>query len=281
MTTVSNPQAQRGFTLIELLVVISIIAILAGMLLPAINMVREGARKATCGNNQRQIVLGMNVYANDNDQAWPYLNSTTAAAAVNQTSGTTIAYATPVPGATAATATMNSFEFLAYTTGGDIPGKSFACPSNPTVKPGTNNANAFNITAASAAGCGASWSAAITAAGTIGNAQAYAYDWAVPSNGSSIRVVTGDRPKTTGTGGTGDMTNHKTVTMCAFADGHVANINKSTGSSTGSQTLAQDAGNTVWMAINKDAGSDNIYDNNGEAPGLTPGQGSTTCAYLK
>jgi len=54
-----------GFTLIELLVVISIIAILAAMLLPAISMVRDAAQKTSCGNNMRQVVLGMTAYAGD------------------------------------------------------------------------------------------------------------------------------------------------------------------------------------------------------------------------
>jgi len=64
---------RRGFTLIELLVVISIIAILASMLMPAINAVREAARLANCLNHVRQIGLAIVSYTTDNESQLPLM----------------------------------------------------------------------------------------------------------------------------------------------------------------------------------------------------------------
>ncbi|MEO1584163.1 MAG: prepilin-type N-terminal cleavage/methylation domain-containing protein [Planctomycetota bacterium] len=63
--------SRRGFTLIELLVVIAIIALLIGILLPALGRARDSAKTALCLANQRQIVLALTTYAGDFNGKYP------------------------------------------------------------------------------------------------------------------------------------------------------------------------------------------------------------------
>jgi prepilin-type N-terminal cleavage/methylation domain-containing protein/prepilin-type processing-associated H-X9-DG protein len=62
---------RTGFTLIELLVVISIMAILIGLLMPALHVALNAARKSSCMSNLRQIGLGIQMYQEDYDDVYP------------------------------------------------------------------------------------------------------------------------------------------------------------------------------------------------------------------
>lgn len=68
-----NPIRRKGFTLVELLVVIGIIAVLIGVLLPALNKARQSANRIACASNLRQFGNGLAMYVNANNRYLPLL----------------------------------------------------------------------------------------------------------------------------------------------------------------------------------------------------------------
>lgn len=138
----SNSCSRVAFTLIELLVVIAIIAILIGLLLPAVQKVREAANRMQCQNNLKQLSLGMHTYHDSKGGFPPIYWTPSSPANVNGDWGWSVAIL-PYIEQTALFNTMNPGNYL-----GDIPGVNaitqtwlpvFNCPTDPT----TSKTNTF------------------------------------------------------------------------------------------------------------------------------------------
>lgn len=256
----STPQRQ-GFTLIELLVVISIIAILAGMLLPAINMVRRSSQEAACGSNLKGLVTSMLAYSQDYDGSYPFRPV--------DVSGTALPNAT---GAIAFNTACASMELLAAWSEGDVSKKLFKCGAQPDVKlPPSATYDPANwmdvVTTAS------KWAAAATDVAYM----PYCYDWSVPSSAKSSRVVVSDRPTDVST-----LPHSGTMSMAAYGDGHTGKL-KQEGTAAAATTLAStNAAYTGKPCLNKEASDDNIYtltDDGGNS--ALASKGSSTRAYVR
>jgi prepilin-type N-terminal cleavage/methylation domain-containing protein len=142
--TLSRVRRSSGFTLIELLVVIAIIAILIGLLLPAVQKVREAAARASCTNNLKQLGLACHNYQ-DAYQYLPPLNGPQSPGALSPNAGGPHFYLLPF------IEQQNLYTQITTTCSGGAPWctpyntqyiKNYVCPSDPSTSAPYINTNA-------------------------------------------------------------------------------------------------------------------------------------------
>jgi prepilin-type N-terminal cleavage/methylation domain-containing protein/prepilin-type processing-associated H-X9-DG protein len=185
--SVRIPVRRSGFTLIELLVVIAIIAILIGLLLPAVQKVREAAARMKCENNLKQLGLAMHMY-HDSYGYFPASFSKNPPQSQNNWGWLTslLPYVEQAPLYASLNTTTVAFGANSYTTG--IVPPIFLCPSDPA---------SSNITNAYFSGY-ARTNYLVSEQVSDGGSQ---YNMRVITDGLSNTIMIGERDGTTQVGG--------------------------------------------------------------------------------
>ncbi len=268
--------SRGAWTLIELLVAMSIMAILASLLLPAVGVVRNAARLTSCLNNQRQLITAMQAYRTDHRGLWPV-----------RTSGGTGKYLPDIGSIDywAPSTSQQSLEWLCHQTIDVIPISAYTCPATPTRHaPVPSPTMAFDgVDPEPVRGSwGVYWD---SYRNWPDGTTSYAYDPNVPRVTTGSRVVTGDRPLTSA-----GITAHRNRLPIACADGHVATLvvvdaqrdQWNPGINGHHLLYAFDGYPVLGTAVNPDVDDDDVFDGVGDGcDGMTPGQGSDRRCWLR